>query len=121
MFWGRYDRQRTLAIRIAEIALASDSAIAIARFRPSKVPENALSREFLDPSKRASRLLCRGFLYRKNRALTLRGVENVPYEGGSKTRFSGRGVSFVRFSTPLLFGTPPWRPLNLMFPDGALV
>ena len=28
----------------------------------------------------------------------LRGVENVPYEGGSKTLLGG--VSFVRFSTP---------------------
>ena len=37
-FGGRYDRQRTLATRIAAITLASDSAIAIARFRPSKIP-----------------------------------------------------------------------------------
>ena len=36
MFRGRYDRQQTLAIRIAAITLASDSAITIARFRPSK-------------------------------------------------------------------------------------
>ena len=35
-FWGRYDRQRPLAIRIAAITLASDSAIIFARFRPSK-------------------------------------------------------------------------------------
>ena len=42
-FWGRYDRQRTLAIRIATITLASDSAIIIARFRPSKIwKEHAL-------------------------------------------------------------------------------
>ena len=33
---GRYDRQRTLVIRIAAITLASDSAITIARFRPFK-------------------------------------------------------------------------------------
>ena len=33
---GRCDRQRTLAIRIAAITLASDSAITIAQFRPSK-------------------------------------------------------------------------------------
>ena len=32
----RYDCQRTLAIRIAAITLASDSATTIARFRPSK-------------------------------------------------------------------------------------
>ena len=37
VFRGRYDRQRTLVIRIAAITLASDSAITIARFRPSKV------------------------------------------------------------------------------------
>ena len=37
MVWGRYDRQRMLAIRIAAITLASDSAITIARFRPSKI------------------------------------------------------------------------------------
>ena len=49
------------------------------------VTENALSRKFLDPSKRASGLLCRGFLYTKNRALT---NLNVPYEVGSKTPFS---------------------------------
>ena len=35
-FRGRYDRQRTLAIRIAAITLASDSALTITRFRPSK-------------------------------------------------------------------------------------
>ena len=36
MLWGGYDRQRTLAIRIAAITLASDSARTTARFRPSK-------------------------------------------------------------------------------------
>ena len=55
------------------------------------VLEKALSRKFLDPSKRASGLLCRGFLYRKNGALTPEGVENVPYEGGPQPLF-GRGV-----------------------------
>ena len=39
------------------------------RMGEENVPENALSRKFLDPSKKASGLLCRGFLYRKNRAL----------------------------------------------------
>ena len=34
---GEYDRQRTLVIPIAAITLASDSAITIARFRPSKL------------------------------------------------------------------------------------
>ena len=40
MFLGgdMIDRQRTLAIRIAAITLASDSAITLARFRPSEVP-----------------------------------------------------------------------------------
>ena len=51
------------------------------------VPENALSRKFLDPSKRASGLLCREFLYRKNRALTPEGGGKRTYEGGSKTPF----------------------------------
>ena len=37
VFRGNYDRQRTLVIRIASITLASDSAITLARFRPSKV------------------------------------------------------------------------------------
>ena len=36
-FGGGYDRQRTLVIPIAALTLASDSAITIARFRPSKV------------------------------------------------------------------------------------
>ena len=42
---GGYDRQRTLAIRIAAITLASDSAIIIARFRPSKVAVHVAVRE----------------------------------------------------------------------------
>ena len=74
------------------------------------VPENALSRKCLDPSKRASVLLCREFLCRKTRALTPEGVENVPYEGGSTTLF-GRGVIRDVFLPPL-FATPPWRPLK---------
>ena len=36
-FRGRSDHQRTLVIRIAAITLASDSAITLARFRPSKL------------------------------------------------------------------------------------
>ena len=35
--WGRYERQRTLVIRIAAKTLASDSAVTIAQFRPSKL------------------------------------------------------------------------------------
>ena len=56
------------------------------------VPENALSRKFLDPSKRASGLLCRGFLYRKNRELTAEGGwKTYRTRGGPKPLF-GRGV-----------------------------
>ena len=33
--WGGYDCRRTLVLQIAAITLASDSAITIARFRPS--------------------------------------------------------------------------------------
>ena len=33
----KYDRQRTLVIRIAAITLASDSGITIGRFCPSKI------------------------------------------------------------------------------------
>ena len=36
VFRGRYDRNRTLVIRIAALILASASAITLARFRPSK-------------------------------------------------------------------------------------
>ena len=58
------------------------------------VPENALSRKFLDPSKRASGLLCRGFLHRKNRALTPEGGGKRTVRGGVQNPFLG-GVSFV--------------------------
>ena len=78
------------------------------------VPENALSRKFLDPSKRASGLLCRGFLYRKSRALTPEGGGKRTVRGGVQNPFLG-GVSFVRFSTPLFFPPPPWRPLTKCF------
>ena len=37
MFFGRYDRRRTLVIRIAAITLAGDSVITLAQFRPSKL------------------------------------------------------------------------------------
>ena len=76
-----------------------------------KRTRDALSRQFLDPSERerASGLLRRGFLYRKNRALTPEGVENVPYEGGPKPLF-GRGV-IREVSLPPLSPPPHWRPL----------
>ena len=69
------------------------------------VPENALSRKCLDPSKRASGLLCRGFLYRKNRALTPEGGGKRTVRGGGPNPLLG-GVSFVRFSSPLFFPPP---------------
>ena len=75
------------------------------------VPENPLSRKLLDPSKRASGLLSRGFLYRKNRALTLEGGGKRTVRGGVQNPFLG-GVSFLRFSTPLFFPPPHWRPLK---------
>ena len=75
------------------------------------VPENSLSRKCLDPSKRASGLLCRGFLYRKNRALTPeRGGKRTVRGGGPKPLF-GRGVIREVFH-PALFSTRPWRPPN---------
>ena len=40
----------------------------------------------------------------------MRGVENVPYEGGPKP-FFGRGVIREVFHPPLFY-TPPWRPLR---------
>ena len=64
-------------------------------------------RKLLDPSKRASGLLCRGFLYRKNRAPTPEGGGgNVPYEGGPKPLF-GRGVIREVFHPPPFFSDPP--------------
>ena len=75
MFRGEYDRQRTLAIRIAAITLASDSVITIARFRPSKAawkkgPENRKNEAKLCPtlcrplkhSMRAEKQIHRDFL-----------------------------------------------------------
>ena len=57
------------------------------RMGEQNVPENALSRKFFDPSKRASGLLRRAFLYRKNRALTPEGGGKRTVQGGSKTPF----------------------------------
>ena len=75
------------------------------------VPENALSRKFLDPSKTASGPLCRGLFVQENRVLTPEGGGKRTVRGGVQNPFLG-GVSFVRFSTPLLFPPPPWRPLR---------
>ena len=59
-------------------------------------------------------------LYRKNRALTPErgGKRAVGGGGGVRGPFLG-GVSFVRFSYPLLFSTPPWRRL-ITYIIGAL-
>ena len=69
------------------------------------VPENALSRKFLDPSKRASGLLCRGFLYRKNRAVTPEGGGKRTVRGGSKTPF-WEGCHSWGFPPPSFFHPP---------------
>ena len=69
-------------------------------YQRTRSPEN-----FLNPSKRAPRLLCRGFLCRKNRALTPEGGGKRTVRGGVQNPFLG-WVSFVRFSTPLLFPPP---------------
>ena len=83
------------------------------------VPENVLSRKFLDPSKRAFGLLCRGFLYRKNRAVTPEGGGKRTVWGGVKPLF-GRGVIREVFLPPL-FSTPPWRPLKKQPQNGKKV
>ena len=76
------------------------------------VPENALSRKFLEPSKRASGLLCRGFLYRETQSTdTWGGWKTYRTRGGPKPLF-GRGVIREVFLPPL-FSTPPWRPLRV--------
>ena len=51
--------------------------------------QRPLQKNFSDPSKRASGALSLGlnFLHRKTEQRHLRGMENVPDEGGSKTRF----------------------------------
>ena len=76
------------------------------------VPENMLSRKFLDPSKRASGLRCRGFLHRKNRALTAEGGGKRTVRGGSKTPF-WEGCHSWGFPPPSFFHPPPWRPLRI--------
>ena len=58
-FGGRYELQRTLAIRIAAITLASDSAITIARFGPSKFTRIATKSHDLRYHNRFSELFAR--------------------------------------------------------------
>ena len=77
------------------------------------VPENALSRNFLDPSERASGLLCRGFSYRKNTVQstdTGGGWKAYRMRGVPKTTL-GRGVIHEVFHPPSFFHLS-WRPLN---------
>ena len=50
-FGWRYELQRTLAIRIAAITLASDSAVTIARFRPSKISLERMKNQNIPPFK----------------------------------------------------------------------
>ena len=70
------------------------------------VPENAPSRKILDPSKRASGLLSRGFFVQEKQS-------NDTRAGWKTYRARGVGeVSFVRFSSRLFFSTPPWHPLK---------
>ena len=59
VFRGRYDRQRTLVIRIAAITLGSDSAIILARFRPSKVASLCPFLILLPVPSKASSATCR--------------------------------------------------------------
>ena len=69
-------------------------------YQRMRSPENSRT-----PPKRASGLLCRGFLYRKKRALTPESGGKRTVRGGVQNPFVG-GVSFVRFSTPLFFHPP---------------
>ena len=64
----------------------------------------------LDPSTRASGVLSHGFLYRKNRATTLRRVELSQTQGGPKPLF-WRGVLHEVFLPP--FYPPPHGVLRL--------
>ena len=67
--------------------------------------ERALPK-ILDPSKRASGLLCRWFLYRKNSALTWEGWKTYRTRGGGPKHLFGRAVVREVFHPPL-FSTPP--------------
>ena len=72
--------------------------------------ERALPKIF-GPSKRASGLLCRGFLYRTNRALAPERGWKTYRTRGVQNPFLGGGVIREVFHPPL-FSTPPWRPLK---------
>ena len=81
------------------------------RTQRTRSPENfqrTRSHEaLLDPSKRASVLLCRWFLYRKKTEhWHLRGVENVPYEGGCPKPILGEGCHSRGFPPPSFFHPP---------------
>ena len=76
-------------------------------YQRTRSPEN------FGPLQKASGLLCGGFLYRNNRALTPeRGGKRTARGGGGPKPFLG-GVSFVRFPPPS-FSNPPWRPLMIV-------
>ena len=61
----------------------------------------------------AEPLLCRGFLYRKNRALTLEGGGKRTIRGAVQNPFLGGDPGVIReVFLPPLFCTPPWRPLT---------
>ena len=72
-------------------------------YQTTRSPENCWT-----PSKRASGLLCCGFLYRKNRAMT---PEKGGEKGGGPKPLSGKGVIREDVFHPL-FPPPPWRPLR---------
>ena len=68
------------------------------------VPENALSRKLLDPSKRPSDALAWIFVQEKQSTDAWGGWKTYRTRGARKPLLGG--VSFVRFSTPLLFPPP---------------
>ena len=74
-------------------------------YQRTRSPEN-----FWTPPKELLVCCVVDFCRRKTEHWHVRGVENVPYEGGPKPLF-GRGVIREVFHPPL-FSTPPWRPLE---------
>ena len=78
------------------------------------VPDNApIQKHFRTPLNLKELLVCSilDFCTGKAENDTCAGWKTYHTKGCPKP-FLG-GVSFVRFSTPLFFPTPPWRPLNL--------
>ena len=101
-------QQRYSSYRAILVAIVSQNSFGLVSMRYRTIIARYVAKRvstevgpwFLDPSKRASGLLCRGFLYRKHRALTHEGGGKRTVRGGVQNTFLG-GVSFVRFSTPL--------------------